>query len=115
MKEMVKVSASNDETARSIEVPYDFGDNLDQACELFNDNIVFEGFVSDATVGLQGFVRRLLKLEGDKIVSDEDILLKASEWRPGAKPKKSALDKAMELLGKLSAEEKAAVLASIGK
>ena len=112
--ELVGVSASPAEDARTIKIPYNFGANLDEAIALFGEEAVFESYKADAIVGLQGYIRRMLKLDGDKAMTDEQILEKAAGWKPGAKIKKSAAEKAAEMLSKLSEEDRLAVLKAAG-
>jgi hypothetical protein len=112
--EMVNVAASGDEGARKIAIPFNFGSNLEEAVALFGEEAVFESYKADAVVGLQGFARRMLKLDGDKAMSNEDILAKCTEWKPGSRPKKSATDKALDMLNKLSEDDKLNVLKALG-
>ena len=104
------------EGARSVTVAFDFGDNLEQAVEKFGAEAVFNSFKADARVGLQAKVRALLKatMEDSEELkyTDEEIVEKAAEYIPGSKTRASSdpLAKLQALLGKLTPEQKAALL-----
>lgn len=104
------------EGARAVTVAFDFGDNLEQAVEKFGAEAVFNSFKADARVGLQAKVRALLKatMEDSEELkyTDEEIVEKAAEYVPGAKTRTSSdpLAKLQALLGKLTPEQKAALL-----
>jgi len=101
---------------RKIEVNYDFGANLDTATTKFGEETVYSNFVAQAKINLQAFLRRLMQpKEGDPVLSDEEIQKKVNEWQPGNKTqvRRSTAEKAAELLSKLSAEDKARLLAAL--
>ena len=103
-------------TGRELTVEYNFGDNLDQAVEMFGADAVFSSFKADAKVGLQAKVRGMLKATEDDSeaakYSDEDIISAIADWKPGVKTRTAAdpLAKLKALLEKLSPEQKAAFL-----
>ena len=103
----------NEENSPSVSVDYDFGDNLQEAVELFGDDVVFSRFKAAAVVDLQALIRR--HLGGEKPKTAEEIQALVSEWKPGVskRVRKSTTEKAQDLIGQMSAEEKAALLASL--
>jgi hypothetical protein len=110
-----KVSArnGNEETSPSAEVTYDFGDNLEQAVEIFGAEVVFSRFKAAAIVDLQALIRR--HLDSDPPKSAEEIQALATEWRPGVstRKRKSTKEKAEDLFSQMSAEERTALLESL--
>lgn len=117
-QEQVQTSLS-DESRDSIIVEYNFGDNLADAVEKFGEDVVFARFVSAARVDLQGYVRGLMRKtneEGDFEHSDDVIVQKAGEWRPSMrKPGKSAKEKTLDLIDKLSDEEREELMAALSE
>jgi len=110
-----KVSArdGNEETSPTAEVNYDFGDNLDEAVELFGADVVYSRFVAASVVDLQALMRR--HLGGEKPKTQDEIQKLAEEWKPGVSSRKrrSTKEKAEELIGQMSAEERAALIAEL--
>lgn len=107
----VTTSASGDKDARSItlEMPCD-EKNIAGNAKLYTDAIVLNYFIAQLKVAFQAAVRRMLK--DDK--PDKDIKAHMAEWKPGLKkPGKSAVEKAQDAWGKLSDEEKKALLAQL--
>jgi len=108
---MATVSCKNPSVEREISVDYSFGATLEEATELFGAEVVFSGFVADAKVGLQAFVRARLGKTEEEYMTDEQIVAEAEAWKPGQR--KQAADpmaKLQALLGKLSPEQRAALL-----
>ncbi len=114
--ETISTKAGKDQDSRTLVVNYDFGDNLAAAIEKFSEEVVFGSFKADAKVGLQSFIRaRLNATEDDSEAlkyTDEDIVAAAADWKPGTKARAGAdpLTKLQALLGKLTPEQKAALL-----
>lgn len=98
---------------RSMSVEYDFGGDLTTAEDRFGEEVVFNNFVAQAKINLQSALRRWMKPDGEgNSKTDEEIATLVSEWEPSAKvlKKKSNVDKAKALLGKLSDEQRAELL-----
>lgn len=97
---------------RSLEVKYNFGDNLEDAVALFGAEVVFSNFKQNAVIALQGLVRRHLEMKEDKRKTDEQILATVNAWKPGVATVKTTDKKAiiMEAFGKMSAEDQKALL-----
>ncbi len=116
--ETISTKAGKDAESRSLSVSFDFGDTLEQAVEMFGAEAVFGGFKADAKVGLQAFVRsRLNATEEDSDAAkytDEEIVTAVADWKPGNKTRQSAdpMAKLTALLGKLTPEQRAALLES---
>jgi hypothetical protein len=115
--ETITTKAGKDIESRTLAVSFDFGDNLETAIEKFGADAVFAGFKADAKVGLQAMVRAKLNATEDDSealkFTDEEIVTAVAEFKPGTKNRQSAdpLAKLMALLGKISPEQRAALLA----
>lgn len=110
------ISTKEPGSNRELIVSYNFGDSLESAVEAFGADVVFAGFKADAKVGLQAKVRGMLKAtEEDSEAAkytDEEIIAAIADYKPGVKTRQSAdpMAKLQALLGKLTAEQKAALL-----
>ena len=113
--ETFKTTESNAEGARSIELGYEFGENLDAAAEKFGDDVVMANFTKSAKISLQARVRDLMKAGK----TDEEIqTYVASEWVPGLKTARvqvSTAEKLLKAFSKLPAEEQARILGALTK
>jgi hypothetical protein len=115
--ETITTKAGKDAESRTLAVSFDFGDTLEAAIEKFGSDAVFAGFKADAKVGLQALVRaRLNATEDDSEApkfTDEEIVAAVAEFKPGTKNRQSAdpLAKLLALLGKVTPEQRAALLA----
>lgn len=106
----VVTSASGNEGARSYTCDYNFGDTLEDCIDLFGDKVVYEAFVAQAKIALQGRIRAALKAEK----SDDEINGIVDEWKPGERaPRKSKAEKFKDMFAALSPEEKAALLGDL--
>lgn len=114
-----EISVKAPKVERNFESTYDFGATLEEAVELFGEDVVFAGFVSSGVIDAQNFIRLRLEKkteEGGFSYSDDAISADFAEWKPGIKSREriSPLDKIKKALGSLSEEQKAALLASLG-
>ncbi len=109
---MAKIKTTFAGTDRVVEVDYDFGETLEEMVKKFGEEAVHSNARASFTVSLQGIVRNAMKVkEGETEKTDEEIQALVNEWTPGTrKPGKSKLEKAQDLVGGLSAEEKEALL-----
>lgn len=117
MKISTKVGRGDDASA-PVEVDYNFGETGDVAgiVKLFGEEIVKAHVVSSFTVALQGFVRSRMKayLDKNEAVDVKAIQKAVSEWKPGLRvPGKSKAEKIKDEFGKMSPEERAALLAAL--
>ena len=103
------VSAKTSDSDRVVTVTYDFGKDMATSVEKFGENVVHSKFVQSAIIDLQSLIRRLLKAGK----TDDEINAEVSGWKPGAKVtvRKSGKEKALDALGSLSEEDRAAILA----
>jgi hypothetical protein len=67
-----------DETKDAI-IFYDFGDNLDEALEKFDKNVIFTNFRASAKITAQAAMRRYLEAGKDA----EAIVELMKSWKPG--------------------------------
>lgn len=102
---------------REVDVPisvnFDFGETLGDMMSLFGDDTVFHQARSSMTVALQSALRSWV-LQG---LSNEEILNdKLNSWEmPSGKARgRSRIERLTEEIGKMSAEDKAAFLESVG-
>lgn len=101
---------------RSVDVMYDFGANLEEMVEKFGDLAVYANAQAQMKIGLQAAMRRGMTPDKEgNTKTDEEIATMAAEWTPGDRTvtRKSAVDKAKDLLGAMSPEEKAELLAAL--
>lgn len=115
-----KVEAKLSTSDRVFSTDYDFGDNLDEAVAKFGAETVYTKFKQSSIIDLQSVIRRHLAGTENKDgtvteKTDDEIRAAIADWEPGSKTvvRKSPLEKAREQLGKLSDEEKAALLAQL--
>lgn len=113
-----EISVSAPKVEREFKSQYDFGASLEDAVETFGEDVVFAGFVSSATIDAQNFIRLRLEKkteEGGFSYSDDAIASDFAEWKPGVKTRErvSQTDKIRKMLGALTEEQKAALLASL--
>ena len=106
-----KVTLEDDsEVTDSVE--YDFGANLDEAVEKFGAEVIFKRFRAQAVVDLQGIMRR--HMSGKEPKRGKALQEAVNEWKPGVqKARKSRSEKALELLGGMTPEERAEFLSSL--
>jgi len=109
------------QAARRIELEFNFGVTLQEAVELYGEEVVFSAYVASAKVDAQALVRRYLKqnvpaVEGvstERPYTDEEIAAKLANWKPGVKTDRgttSVADQAEKILGKMTDVQKAEFL-----
>lgn len=111
----IKISTNAPKVERSLEVEYDFGDNLQEAIALFGEEVVFTNAKQNMVISLQSVVRSSLEKKEENRMEDSAIITKIEAWKPGiatvrTTDRKAAALKAFE---KLSAEEKEALIAQL--
>jgi len=96
---------------KSATATYDFGANLDEAVEKFTENVVFGVFIDQAVIRLQALLRRAIEDE----LTQKEIDEKVAAWQMtvGGRERKSAAEKVNDLLGKMTDEQRKALLASL--
>lgn len=96
-------------------VAYNFGADLDDAVEKFGAETVFNSFVDRAVINLQGKLRRHIEeslAEKDPKPLPKNAQDLVGDWVPaaGTAVRKSPSEKVSVLVGKLSAEDRAALI-----
>ena len=96
-----------------VSVDYDFGDTLAEAVSKFGEEAVFTRYMAAAVIDLQAYMRNMIRAEK----TEDDIRNEVAAWIPGARQSKgkSREERAREIWGKLSAGERAAILAEFPK
>lgn len=96
---------------RTVEVDYDFGENIEQMTSKFNPEVVFNNALSAMVINLQALIRRGIKAGK----TDAQIAEAASAWKPDVRQisGKSTMEKTVDLFSKLSADEKKAAVAQL--
>lgn len=117
MQNVTAVAKIKDKDGNQIEevegnVEYNFGENLDEAVEMFGSDVVFSNFKQSAVISCQARIRAALTA-GKR---DNDLQAVIDEWKPGVKTvtRKSAAEKLKDLLSGKTPEEIAAILAEAG-
>lgn len=111
----IKVSTASPKTGRELEVDFDFGNTLQEAIDLFGEEVVYSNYKKSAVIALQALVRRNLDKDGEKAVSEEDIIKAVEAWKPsvariiGASQKEALFNK----IDKLSDEDRKALIAKL--
>lgn len=104
-----QVTAKLQDSPLSATAEYDFGDNLQEARDLFGDEVVFSRAKASLVIDLQAYMRGLLKQDPPKTA--EEVAKLVNEWRPGVKARGKTLEeKIAHLFGQLSEEKKAELL-----
>ena len=107
------VSRDNETDSRTLELEYDFGATIEESVEKFGEDVVHGYFLKGIKVGLQAYIRRMLK--EDK--SDDEILASLDSWTPGVRaPRVAGAGSTKKLLtqfAKMSPEKQAELLASL--
>ena len=106
---MTKVSAKIGKEGPPVEVDYPLLDaeTTSQLNTNFTEKVVVAHAKSSITVALQSLLRGLIKTKK----TPAEIKKAVSEWKPGMRtPGKSKLEKVEDLLGKMSKEERQALL-----
>jgi hypothetical protein len=107
-----KVSVGEDDDEVNGEVNYNFGENLEEAIDLFGTEVVYKRFKAAVVVDLQGIMRR--HMSAKEPLFGDDLQAKIDEWKPGVqKARKSKTEKALSLLEGMTADEKAEFIASL--
>lgn len=99
----VTAKLGKEDNAPTATVMFDFGDNLDEASELFDEETVHSLYVQAAKINLQAHMRSLLAAGK----TADQINEATTRWRPGVRATgKTPMEKIQSLLNKLSEEER---------
>jgi len=94
------VSAQTTES-QPVEFEYDFGDNLENACSMFGEDVVFAYAKRGLVVAAQGHARGHIRAGKSK----EEIVTAMQEWKPGMpRQPKSQEERIRDMLNGLSPE-----------
>lgn len=107
-----RLSKEKDPDQRTVSIDYNFGSNIDEAVEIFGADVVYQKAIDALVIDCQANIRRRIA----KGETDEQIETALASWKPtlgSSGPRKSHAEKVSDMLGKLSAEERAAVLAQL--
>ena len=125
----IQVEAKTAEFESPIAVDYDFGDNLEEAVEKFGAEVVYTNFKQSAIISLQSNMRGKFRSLESKAQKEGKVVdwtdtewrdnatleaqVAADGWKPGIRTAtgKSKEEKARDLLGQLTPEQRAALLA----
>ena len=111
----IQVTATNKKLSEAgiaeVGVDYDFGDNLDEAVELFGKEVVYSHYKRAATIFIQDVLRRwaisMLGENGDGEVDPDELQKKADELVLGVstRVRTSKIDKAKKLIQDMTPEQ----------
>ena len=110
----LSVAQDKEKDARTLELSYDFGKDVASAIEVFGEEVVFGFYLKGIKVGLQAYIRRLMK-DGK---SNEEILENIQTWDPAVRAPRTAASSASKvtnMFAKLTPEEQAALLAKLAE
>ena len=87
---------------------YDFGDNIQDACKKYGEDVVHAHFVAHAVVSLQARMRAAAK-------AGQDVEEAINNWKPGQVTRrgKSPVEKALGAFDKMDAEQQQAFIAQL--
>jgi hypothetical protein len=94
MSTIVKVKAPK--AGKDYEGIYEFGDTLEDAVAKFGDKAVFNGYIAEAKIALQGVIRDAL----NKGKTSEEIDAIVIEWKPGISRPRIAQDPMEAMMAK---------------
>ena len=119
------VSAKLSDNDTVVAVQYNFGANLEEMTELFGEDVVYNKAMDSMVIDLQSKLRRHIRQSlphknakgEDQAVTPlpKDLQSLVADWKPaaGGRERKSAAEKVGNLVGKLSAEERAELIAKL--
>ena len=119
MTNVIETVSNNSNRAIEVPVPEILNCTTIEALLGFVDeNVVVKAFYDQAKIKFRALIRGKLdaQTDGQQTNSDEDILAEDhSDWKPEARTRKTAEEKAMDSLGKLDPAQLEAVLAALEK
>jgi len=106
---MVNVTKKLPKLKKEATIPYDFGNDCDDAIAKFGKVAVFSNFVANSTVGLQAAM-------SSRMVRGLEVNSLTTVWKPGVKMQRLAVDPkaaAIAAFATMSAEDKKKFLADL--
>lgn len=98
-----------DRSGEVFEVKIDLPESIEEALEMYGPEISFSHLSASVIIALQSFVRIQIKKDG---ATPESVQEAVDKWRPGTKQRgRTMAEKVQDMLGKLSDEERADLLA----
>lgn len=104
MPEPIEVTATKGEKEATL--TYDFGNNIEEARQMFGDDVVFTNFRQAAKISLQARMRSRLE-------KDQDVQELATIWKPGIQLERAPADpiaKAKNAFASMTPEQRLALL-----
>jgi hypothetical protein len=103
---------------RELSVSFNYGETLEEACEMVGEDVVFSSYISSGNIDAQNFIRTRLEAkneDGSYTHTDEAIVAAFAGWKPGVKTRErvTPMDKIKKLLAGLSDSQKEALLNSM--
>lgn len=111
----ISATVSGDD-APVVTCEYDFGASPEETLKKFGADLTVKRAIAGWVVDLQGRLRTYINkcLKDNKKVDQKEVDKIASEWEPTAGPqRKSKEDKVKALIGEMTPEQKAALLADL--
>jgi hypothetical protein len=101
-------------TLEPIKIEYEIPATIAECVSLWNEESVYSRFKAQLIIDIQAIMRGYMKDE-ERSWSVEEIQKEISEWKPSVKAKgKSASEKVRDLFGKLSVDDRKALLEELG-
>lgn len=92
-------------------VKYDLPETIREATDRWGEEVVYSRFKASLVIDLQAFMRSHI---GKDDFVPGDLQAKVNEWKPEVRAKgKTMAERVQEMLGKLSPEDRAALLAEL--
>ena len=86
-------------------------ENLEEAKEMYGEELAFSNVMSSVIIGLQSFMRTQIKKDGATV---ESVQIAVDAWKPGVKVRgRTPLEKAQAILASLSPEDRAELLSDL--
>lgn len=119
-KVTAQVGSGDNVIVKGMSIEYAMPETAAEAIKMFGDDLVLSYFVADLTVSLQSGMRGKMIATEDGVKTPSGIKPKtlqtwAGEWKPGKKTRgRPAEDRIADDIGKLTDEQKAALLKKLG-
>ena len=114
----IKVNSSKSERTVTVNAPECITvETLQEMVDLLDEELVLNKVKAQLKLDFRAHIRTKLDSMDDgepRYTDDEIATADYADWRPEGRTRKSSSDKALEMLGKLSADELAVVLAQHG-
>ncbi len=104
-----EINATRNDNSATVE--YDFGESVSDACELFGEDVVMQGFVKSCKITAQSAMRRYL----DAGLDEDAIQEKMDAWKPGVALERVSdpVSAIKNKFASLSADEQTAIIEAL--